>query len=335
MPAIAVASFSAAPLKALRRRSSKSSTLIINEKTSSNVQPVKTRSLESSKRKCKSSEQVSDVELQAASSLAQMRQKKSKKAVKKIVSTEVRWVPSIFDDDVFVGPNQKGFSSWPFLRFNFREQHTPGSENEFVDVGSFSDDVTEVQKEVVSAATAEAPVAAVETVVPQSTHHQEKASPEFTKELELTIHRGDDPVQDTPLLEIREDLAEGQDPSPSLAAFNKSFGTSYRGELLSVVYKAASVRDGTSKILTLWKSPTLVDETGEGASEQTSHLLGETAWNPRKGLCTISKKTSVSSDKPSASSRKKITDKKGSLLFQILQFSLYQIPQLSTHGSAL
>jgi hypothetical protein len=172
MPAIAVASCSAVPLQAPRRRSSKSSTLIIDETTSSSLQPAKTRSLESSKRKRKSSEQVSDVELQTASSLAQTRQKKSKKAVTKIIAAEVRRVPSILDDDVFVGPSKKCFSSWPFLRFNFREQHTPGSENEFVDVGSFSNDVTEVQKEVVSAATAEAPVAAVETIVPQSVHHQ-------------------------------------------------------------------------------------------------------------------------------------------------------------------
>jgi hypothetical protein len=90
-----------------------------------------------------------------------MRQKKSKKAIKKIVAAEVQRVLSILDDVVFAGPSQKGFSSWPFLRFNFREQHTPGSENEFVDVGSFSNDVTEVQKEVISAATTEAPVAAV------------------------------------------------------------------------------------------------------------------------------------------------------------------------------
>jgi hypothetical protein len=80
-----------------------------------------------------------------------------------------------------------------------------------------------------------------------------------------TIKRKHHPVQDAPLLEIREDLPEGQDPSPSFAAFNKSFGTSYRGELLSVGYKAVSIGGDTSKILTLWKSSTLVDETGERA----------------------------------------------------------------------
>jgi hypothetical protein len=63
MPAVVVASCSAAPLQAPRRRSSMSSTMIIDETTSSSVQPTKTGSLESSKRKRKSSEQVSDVEL--------------------------------------------------------------------------------------------------------------------------------------------------------------------------------------------------------------------------------------------------------------------------------
>jgi hypothetical protein len=63
------------------------------------VQPAKTRSFESSKCKRNTSEQVSDAELQAASSLAQMSWKKAKKAVKKVVSSEVRRVPSAFDDE--------------------------------------------------------------------------------------------------------------------------------------------------------------------------------------------------------------------------------------------
>jgi hypothetical protein len=174
MPVIAVASCSAAPPKAPRRRSSKSSLSIADETTSSSVQPAKTKSLESSKRKRKSSEQVSDAELQAASSL-----------------------------------------------------------------------------EVVSAIAAEPPATAVDTIVSQLVRPQDEASPEFTNELELTIHRGENPVQDAPLVEIREDLPEGHVPSPSLAAFNKSFGTFYRGELLSVGCEAAGTRGGTSKILTL------------------------------------------------------------------------------------
>jgi hypothetical protein len=129
MPAIAVASCLAALLKAPRRKSLKVAKLNIGETTSSSVQPAKTKSLESTKQKRKSSEHVSDVELEAASGLVHMSRKKSKKAVKKVVAAEVRRVPSIIDDDIFAEPSQKGFSSWPFLRFNFHEQHTPGSEN--------------------------------------------------------------------------------------------------------------------------------------------------------------------------------------------------------------
>jgi hypothetical protein len=117
-----------------------------------------------------------------------------------------------------------------------------------VDIVSFPDAAPEVQKEVIPD-TVEPPVTATDTAVPQSVHPHDEASPEFTKELELTIHRGEDPVQDAPLLEIRKKVPEVQAPSPSLAAFNKSFGTSHRGELLSVGFEAASIGDGTSKIL--------------------------------------------------------------------------------------
>jgi hypothetical protein len=50
-----------------------------------------------SKRKRKISERISDVELQAASGLAQMSRKKLKKAVKKVSSFGVQRVPSAFD----------------------------------------------------------------------------------------------------------------------------------------------------------------------------------------------------------------------------------------------
>jgi hypothetical protein len=202
------------------------------------------------KRKRKSSEVVSDAEIQAASSLAQLSRKKTKKDVKKIAIAEVRRVPSAFDDDIIVEPSHKGFVPflWPDLRFNVRRHCTPGSENEFVDVETFSDVVAEVRKEVTTPVAA---VAADEVVDPHPSDPQDKASPEFVKELEMTIHRGGSPVQNAPLVETREDLPEDQDPSPSMIAFNKSFGTSYRGELLSVGYEKADARDGTSKFLTL------------------------------------------------------------------------------------
>jgi hypothetical protein len=56
LPAVAVASCSAAPINAPRIRSSKRGSSSISEGTSSGVQPSRTRSLESSKRKRKTSQ---------------------------------------------------------------------------------------------------------------------------------------------------------------------------------------------------------------------------------------------------------------------------------------
>jgi hypothetical protein len=119
------------------------------------------------------------------------------------------------------------------------------------------------------------------------------------------------------LVEIRENLPEGHAPSPSLAAFNKSFVTSYRGELLSVGYEVTGVGGGAPEILTLWKLPVLIHETGEGASEQTLHLFGEAEQGFGKGHSSSSKKTPTSLGKSSTSSRKKLATKykKGSFLF--------------------
>jgi hypothetical protein len=82
---------------------------------SATVCPEKTKSLESNKCKHQSTEAVTDVELQAATSLTGLSRKKTKKAVKKVATAEVRCVPAAFDDDFPVELAQKGFSSWPFL----------------------------------------------------------------------------------------------------------------------------------------------------------------------------------------------------------------------------
>jgi hypothetical protein len=242
--AVAVASCLAAPINAPQIRSSKRGSSAVSKSTSSGVKPSKTRSLESSKRKRKTSERTSNAELQVASDLAQMSRKKLKKAVKKVSSSEIRRVPSAFDDDVFVGANsQKGFCFWPL--FNFRDNCPSSSENEFVDIDSFLDAAPEVRKEAVLVAPAETTVADEVTApvevpvaaeapaadVPLPTRFRDEASPEFTKELELTIQRGEDSTERAPLLEVRGVVPEDQAPSPSLAAFNKTFGTSHRGEL--------------------------------------------------------------------------------------------------------
>jgi hypothetical protein len=133
-----MASCSAAPLKAPRGKSSKKRKGNVNE-TSSSVCFEKTKSLESSKRKRKSSIAVSDVELQAASSLSQLGRKKIKTEVKKVVAAEVWRVPSTFDDDIIAEPSRKGFFSclWLDLRFDVHRHCTLGSKNEFMDVETF------------------------------------------------------------------------------------------------------------------------------------------------------------------------------------------------------
>jgi hypothetical protein len=138
-----------------------------------------------------------------------------------------------------------------------------------MDIENFSDVVAEVPKEVTMSATA----TTVGVVDPHFSSRQDEASPEFIKELEMTVHKGEEPAHEVPLVETRKDLPEDQHPSPSMIAFNKSFGTSYQAELLSVGYEKTDARDGTSKLLTLWKSPKIVDEIGEGASKQASPPL--------------------------------------------------------------
>jgi hypothetical protein len=106
-----------------------------------------------------------------------MSRKKAKKLLRKIVVAEVQRVPSAFVDDFFAAPSQKGFSSWPFLRFNFHEHCTLGSENEFVDIDSFSHVAAEVVKE------AEMSTAAVETVDPHPLVAKTRPLPNSRKSL--------------------------------------------------------------------------------------------------------------------------------------------------------
>jgi hypothetical protein len=212
-----------------------------------------------------------------------------------------------------------------------------------VDIDSFSDAAPDVRKEAVLVIAAEAPVAAEAPATAETpaaveapaaaeapaadaslpTRSRDEASPEFTKELELTVQTGKDPVQCAPLLEVREFVPEDQAPSPSLAAFNKCFGTSHRGELLSVGFKTTSIGSQTSKILTLWKSPVLADETGGEGSKQP----GGVAQDSEKGLYSAPETTTSSQGKVSSSSTKKVTmqnlSKQGSLLF--IAFRTFQI----------
>jgi hypothetical protein len=223
-----------------------------------------------------------------------MSRKKLKKAVRKVSSVGVRRVPSAFDNDAFAEAGSwKGVCFWPL--FNFRDNCPSGSENEFVDVDFFSDAAPEVRKEVVPAAGAETTVEAEVTApaaaeapaadISLPTRSRDEASPEFAKELELTVQRGEIPTEHAPLVEVREVVPEDQAPSPSLAAFNKSFGTSHRSKLLSVGFETTGVGSKTSEILTLWKSSVTVDELGGRARDNLKELLRVL----RKGLTLLPK----------------------------------------------
>jgi uncharacterized protein YktA (UPF0223 family) len=109
--AVAVASCSSGPPKTSRRSSSKKRKGVDDGTSSATVCPEKTRSLESSKRKHKSTEVVSNVELQAATGLTGLSRKKMNKVVKKIAVAEVRRVPATFDD--LVDEPRQGFFLLP------------------------------------------------------------------------------------------------------------------------------------------------------------------------------------------------------------------------------
>jgi hypothetical protein len=257
---VAMASCSAAPPKAPRRRSSKKGKSSTGDTSSATICPDKTKSLKLSKQKCKTSEAISDAEIQAASSLSQLGQKKIKTVVKKVVAAEVRRVPSAFDDDMIGEPRPKGFSSslWCALRFNIHRSYSPDSENELVDIESFSDGATGAEKTTTDSVV----IADAGGAAPHPSSPQDKASPEFTRDLEGTIQREENPVENFPMVETHEELPEGQDPSPSVAALNESVGMSYSGELLSVSHEMAVVGGGAFKLFLLWNSSKFVDETG-------------------------------------------------------------------------
>jgi hypothetical protein len=272
-----------------------------------------------------------------------MSRKKPKKAVKKISSTGVRRVPSAFDDDTLADADSfKGVFLWPL--FNFRDSCPSGSENEFVDIDSFSDTVPKVRKETSPAVAEKSVVAevAVRTESPAAAEAPiaevpaaDQASSEFARALERTIQRGDNPTEHVPLVEVREVVPEDQAPSPSLATFNKSFGTFHRGKLLRVGFDTSGVGGKTSKFLTLWKSSAIVDETGEEAPERP----GEAAQGSEKRPLSVSETTPSPRGKTSSGSTKQVTmqhfSKQGSFLLtifsyvsQLLKLSLRLTPEL-------
>jgi hypothetical protein len=105
-----------------------------------------------------------------------------------------------------------------------------------------------------------------------------------------------------------------------LAAFNKSFGTSHRGKLLSVGLKTTAIGSKTSKILTLWQSSVTIDESGEESSGQPEGAVADSEKGPH-----LSPERSPSPQgKASSGSAKQVTmqqfSKQGSSLLSALLF---------------
>jgi hypothetical protein len=270
-----------------------------------------------------------------------MSRKRLKKAAKKVSSVGVRRVPSAFDDDAFLEADSlKGVCLWPL--FNFRDNYPSGSENEFVDFDSFSDVAPEVRKETVPAAadestitadvTTPAEVPAAEALAVEAPAAEapaaDQASSKFTNELELTIQRDEDPTEHASLVEVREVVPEDQAPSPSLATFNKSFGTSHRGKVLRVGFETTGVGSKASKFLTLWKSSAIVDEKGREASERLKGAAQDSEKVPHPTFET----TPSSRGKTSSGSAKQVTmqhfSKQG--LFLFIAFCAFSYSRIST-----
>jgi hypothetical protein len=133
--------------------------------------------------------------------------------VKKVVAAVVQHVPSAFSDDEMTNEARPtGFSSclWCDLRFSVRRGYAPGSKNEFVDLETFSDTIPEVREtpaDPVNATDAEGGSS-------QAPISKDEASPEFTNDLELTVQKGDNLIENPTLVENHEELPKGQDPSP-------------------------------------------------------------------------------------------------------------------------
>jgi hypothetical protein len=104
---------------------------------------------------------------------------------------------------------------------------------------------------------------------------------------------------------------------------------SHHGELLSVGFETTGIGSKMSKILTLWKSPVIVDETGGESLEQ----LGGAARDSEKGPHPTPEATPLSRGKASSGSTKQVTmqhfSKQGSFLFItfscLFQFSNFDL----------
>jgi hypothetical protein len=150
--------------------------------------------------------------------------KKSKKVVKKVVTTVVQHVPPAFSDDEMIEePREIGLFSCLCCELRFRICHAyiPGSEDEIVDVETFSDIFPEAQ----GAPEDSAVPAEAEAGSSQAAASKDEASPKFTEDLESTVRKSGDFVENLSLIENHEEIPKDQDPVPLVTTYNESLGT--------------------------------------------------------------------------------------------------------------
>jgi hypothetical protein len=98
------------------------------------------------------------------------------------------------------------------------------------------------------------------------------------------------------MIGTHEDIPDEQDPTPSVAAYNESFGTSFKGELLSVGGQVVGADGGSPKFSVLWKSPKLVSDIGGDALKKTLRLSAKTTITAEKQTSSSLQKSLTISD---------------------------------------
>jgi hypothetical protein len=103
------------------------------------------------------------------------------------------------------------------------------------------------------------------------------------------------PLEDPSLIGNREDIPKGKDPTPEVPAYNDSFSTSFRGELLSVGGPVVSKDGSGHSFSVLWRSSKFltehVSETGGDALKEMPRLTDKAIVAPEKQTSSSHRKS--------------------------------------------
>jgi hypothetical protein len=120
-----------------------------------------------------------------------------------------------------------------------------------------------------------------------------EASPKFTEELEHTVKKDSDLIGNPLSIVNHEEVPEDQDPTLSIEAYNESFGTSFRGELLSVSGEVIGTDGGVHKFSLRWTSSKLMGEAGGDASKKKLRLSGKAVSGAEKQTSSLQKSMTI------------------------------------------